>query len=195
MPKFAADKEPMNNTHIMNINVTSLFAFALAAVSLAVLPSCGNTQAASDKPTETVSDTAPKDTAAAIADTSVTAEANDEAADAKVVEDFLNKLYKNYVFGSRDFAKVKSQFAGSIVKRLRAEYEFDGGGYAVWLFRTANQDGASDKSEVKSVSAEGDGWYTVRYSDMGNAGSTRFKVTVTDGTAYVEDFTPDKSHR
>lgn len=172
----------------------SLLALAIAAVSLAVLPSCGNKQTASDKPAETVTDTAPKDTAAAVADTGIMAEAND-AADSKVVEDFLNKLYRDYVFGSRDFAKVKSQFASSIVKRLRAEYEFEGEGYAVWLFRTASQDGASDKSEVKLISSDGDGWYTVRYSDMGNAGSTRFKVTVTDGTAYVEDFKPDKSHR
>ena len=179
----------------MNINIKSLLALAIAAASLAVLPSCGNKQTTGDKPAETVTDTAPKDTAAAVADASVMAEANDEAADAKVVEDFLNKLYRDYVFGSHDFSKVKSQFAGSIVKRLRAEYDVEGGGYAVWLFRTASQDGASDKSEVKSISSDGDGWYTVTYSDMGNAGLTRFKVTVTDGTAYVEDFKPDKSHR
>ena len=179
----------------MNINMKSVLALAIAAVSLTMLPSCGNKQTASDKVADTVTSTAANDTAAAVADTSAIAEANDEAADRKVAEDFLDKLYRDYVFGTRDFSKVKSHFAGSIVKRLRAAYEFEGGGYAVCLFRTASQDGLSDNSKVKSISFDGDGWYTVKYSDMGNAGSTRFKVTVTDGTAYVEDFKPDKSHR
>lgn len=46
-----------------------------------------------------------------------------------------------------------------LLRKLRADYGYDGEGYAVWLFRTGAQDGPDDVSEIREVAALGDGRY------------------------------------
>ena len=107
------------------------------------------------------------------------------------VKAFLQELYDKYVFGTeefRDFEEIVEHFSPQILTKLRNEFEYDGGGYAVWLFRTGAQDGPEDKSEVTSISTEGDGWYTVSFSDMGIKGSCRFQAKIVDGTVFVSNF-------
>ena len=107
------------------------------------------------------------------------------------VKAFLQELYDKYVFGTeefRDFEEIVEHFSPKILTKLRNEFEYDGGGYAVWLFRTGAQDGPEDKSEVISISTEGDGWYTVSFSDMGIKGSCRFQAKIVDGTVFVSNF-------
>lgn len=107
------------------------------------------------------------------------------------VNAFLQELYDKYVFGNDgfgDFEDIVEHFSPKILTQLRDEFEYDGGGYAVWLFRTGAQDGPEDKSEVTSISTKGDGWYTVFFSDMGIKGSCRFQVKLVDGKVFVSKF-------
>ncbi len=107
------------------------------------------------------------------------------------VNAFLQELYDEYIFGSDgsgDFEDVVEHFSPEILSKLRNEFEYDGGGYAVWLFRTGAQDGPEDKSEVTSISTGGDGWYTVFFSDMGVKGSCRFQAKLVDGKVFVSRF-------
>lgn len=82
---------------------------------------------------------------------------------------------------------VVEHFSPKILTKLRNEFEYDGGGYAVWLFRTGAQDGQGT-SEVTSISTEGDGWYTVFFSDMGIKSSCRFQAKIVEGKVFVCDF-------
>lgn len=50
------------------------------------------------------------------------------------------------------------------------------------------QDGPSEKSEVTSISTEGDGWYTVFFNDMGIKSSCRFQAKIVEGKVYICDF-------
>lgn len=104
---------------------------------------------------------------------------------------FLQELYDKYVFGNDglgDFEESVEHFSPEILTKLRNEYEYDGDGYAVWLFRTGAQDGPEDKSEVTSISTEDDGWYTVFFNDMGIKGSCRFQAKLVDGKVFVSEF-------
>ena len=97
------------------------------------------------------------------------------AEEEKLVTVFLKDLYEKYVLeirGYHDFSKIKSHFSPKILKKMRKEFEYDGGGYAVWIFRTGVQDGPSE-SQLRSITPEGDGWYKVSFSDMGYKGSCR----------------------
>lgn len=105
-----------------------------------------------------------------------------------LVKDFLSNLYSNYVFGNNDFDDIKTHFSQSIVNQLRDEFEYDGGGYAVWLFRSGAQDGPSQISRVNNISLLSDGWYKVEMTDMGYDVSCRFKVSVEDGAVFVTAF-------
>ena len=108
-----------------------------------------------------------------------------------MVKTFLKRLYNKYVFandGLSNFEDIVEHFSPEILTKLRNEFEYDGGGYAVWLFRTGAQDGPEEKSEVISISTEGDGWYTVIFSDMGIKSSCRFQVKMVEGDVFVCDF-------
>jgi len=66
----------------------------------------------------------------------------------------------------------------------KIEYEF-------WRFRTAAQDSkpGSDVSRIESITSKGDGWYEVKYLDMGWEGTTMVKVK--DGK--IVDLKADKT--
>lgn len=108
-----------------------------------------------------------------------------------LVTAFLQELYDKYVFGNDefcDFEDIVDHFSPKILTKLRNEFEYDGGGYAVWLFRTGANGGPSNRSEVTSISTEGDGWYTVFFIDMGIKSSCRFKAKLVEGKVFIEKF-------
>ena len=49
------------------------------------------------------------------------------------------------------------------------------------------QDGPSDVCKVKSITKK-DEWYVVKYLDMGNSGTTKFKAEVQDGKVIISDY-------
>jgi hypothetical protein len=65
---------------------------------------------------------------------------------------------------------AKEYCTDRLIKKLMADYEYEGGGYAVWDFRTDSQDG-DGPSKIKSVTPIGDNQYKVSFLDMGFKGS------------------------
>lgn len=112
------------------------------------------------------------------------AEENNEV----VVKAFLTTLYSDYVFQYHEFSLIENHFSEKVLKRLKQEYDYDGEGYAVWLFRTGAQDGPSNVSKVNDITTEPDGWYVVKYTDMGIEGTCRFLIQLRDGEPFVLDF-------
>ena len=125
----------------------------IAATAIAV--SCGNKQAAPQQESDStvvatdsvvVEEAAPTNNAAEI--------------DAQAIEK-IQEFYMNYVFGDKEATDdvINKYCTKKLAKKLAGDYEYEGGGYAVWDFRSGGQD--SDESKVLNVEALGDGKYKV----------------------------------
>ena len=73
-----------------------------------------------------------------------------------------------------------------LLRKLRADYGYDGEGYAVWLFRTGAQDGPDDVSEIREVASLGDGRYRVDFVDMGTEGRRIVKIVDENGAMKID---------
>lgn len=106
------------------------------------------------------------------------------------VFDKIQTFYRKYIFGN-EFANdsVIAQYCTkSLAKKLRDDYDneySDGGGYAVWKFRSSAQDGENIQ-EIEKIEVLGDNKYLVHYNDMGNKG-TRTITIVVDGDKILFD--------
>lgn len=164
----------------------------LAVASIMAMGACSRVGGkASDEPQAMAqADTTINEAAATKAASIKTGDAAMDAGDA-AVEAFLLRLYHRYVFAlesrDADFGEIAHCFAPAIQKQLRDGYDYEGEGYAVWLFRTGLQDGPEDTSSVTAIKKEGGGWYRVDFSDMGTRGSCRFKATMRDGSVYISE--------
>ena len=152
----------------------------IAAAAIAV--SCGNKQQAQQSESDStfvatdsvvVEEVAPENNAAEL--------------DAKAIEK-IQKFYKDYVFGQEEATDevINSYWTKKLAKKLADDYEYEGGGYAVWDFRSGAQDGDSDVQKVNNVEALGEGKYKVSYNDMGTKGSCIISVVV-DGDNILFD--------
>lgn len=144
------------------------------------MAACGqqsqNSETAPVVDTTTVAVAQPQVDSTVVEETPVEDDSATEAADIELLKQF----YKKCVFGTSSPKKYCTQ---KCLKKLAAAYDYDDGGYAVWEFRTGNQDG-DGPSKVTDVQPAGDGWYTVSYRDMGAKGVT--KVLVVDGK--IDDY-------
>lgn len=93
---------------------------------------------------------------------------------------YNERLYENYSF-------IEKHCSDSLLARLRSEYEYDGDGYAVWLFRSGAQDGPSDENHIVEVRKESDGWYSYRALDMGIEFTRFIRLGEKDGGFIIED--------
>ena len=151
----------------------------IAAAAIAV--SCGNKQQAQQSESDStivatdteVEEAAPNNNAAEI--------------DAQAIEK-IQEFYKNYVFGDKEAtdAVINKYCTKKLAKKLADDYEYEGGGYAVWDFRSGAQDGDSDVQKVNSVEPLGEGKYKVTYNDMGTKGSCIISIVV-DGDNILFD--------
>ncbi|MBP3832643.1 MAG: hypothetical protein ILA03_01595 [Bacteroidaceae bacterium] len=82
---------------------------------------------------------------------------------------FNSRLYENDKF-------LTKYCTDKLLKKLVDTYEYEGKGYATWLFRNGYQDGPSNDYKLTKIVPEGNGWYKYDYIDMGNTGSHRIKV-------------------
>ena len=150
----------------------------IAAAAIAV--SCGNKQQAQ----QSESDSTIVATDSVVVE-EVAPENNAAELEAKAIEK-IQKFYKDYVFGQEEATDevINSYCTKKLAKKLADEYE--GGGYAVWDFRSGAQDGDSDVQKVNNVEAFGEGKYKVSYNDMGTKGSCIISVVV-DGDNILFD--------
>lgn len=152
----------------------------IAAAAIAV--SCGNKQQAQ----QSESDSTIVATESVVVE-EVAPENNAAEVDTKAIEK-IQEFYKNYVFGNEEAtdAVINKYCTKKLAKKLADDYEYEGGGYAVWDFRSGNQDGDSDVQEINSVEALGEAKYKVSYNDMGTKGSCIISVVV-DGDNILFD--------
>lgn len=104
-----------------------------------------------------------------------------EDIDAKAIEK-IQTFYGNYIFGRQETTdSVIAQYCTkTLAQKLRDDYdnEFsEGGGYAIWEFRSGAQDG-EDIQEVEKIENLGENRYLVHYNDMGNKGTLTISTIV-----------------
>ena len=113
--------------------------------------------------------------------TESSAETISEDIDAKTIEK-IQTFYGNYIFGRQEATdSVIAQYCTkTLAQKLRDDYdnEFsEGGGYAIWEFRSGAQDG-EDIQEVEKIENLGENRYLVHYNDMGNKGTLTISTIV-----------------
>lgn len=151
---------------------TTLF---LALMALTMVASCGNNaaQKAEQEPQDST----------ALADSNNDAMA-DSTAQVEATIAFITDFYNSKKFENEEF--LKKHCSAEVLKKLADDYEYEGGGYASWDFRSGYQDGPSNRHEVISVEPLGDNWYQYSFYDMGIKGSHKIRVIQED-----EDFVID----
>ncbi len=146
----------------------ALFAVATATIS------CGNKQQYQ---------LSEKDSIEVAVDTvaqQVDSQADQQASNDAKVSEIINEFYANYVFGKKLVTDevINKYCTKKMAKKLAADYDYDDGGYAIWEFRSDNQDGDSDVQEVTNIEAMGNGVYKVSFNDMGTKGSCKISVVI-----------------
>ena len=109
--------------------------------------------------------------------------------DAKVLEK-IQTFYTNYIFGTQESTDsvIAKYCTKTLAQELSKAYddEFsDGGGYAVWKFRSGAQDG-EDIHEIEKIEPIGDGKYLVHDNDMGNKGTRTITTAIQDGEIFFD---------
>lgn len=127
-----------------------LFLIAAAAMMVA----CGNKQQSQQAESDSIA--VENDAAEQVA-----SQADQQAAiDAKATERIM-EFYQDYVFGGKEAtdAVINKYCTKKLAKKLADDYEYDGGGYAIWDFRSDSQD--PDETKVLRVEPMGEGKYKV----------------------------------
>ncbi|SMG11142.1 hypothetical protein [Fibrobacter sp. UWB13] len=114
---------------------------------------------------------------------------SDNDADSKAIEK-IQSFYSNYLFGTEEAndSVIATYCTKNLAQELSKAYddEFsDGGGYAVWKFRSSAQDG-EDIHEVEQIEPLGNGKYLVHYNDMGNKGTHTISIVQQDGEIFFD---------
>lgn len=117
-------------------------------------------------------------------------EDNTPTPDSARVVALLTELYNGYVFGRKEFDKSAADYfcTRKMAEELQAAYEYEGGGYAVWKFRTPAQDGAQGDG-LKYVSKTSSNVYTAVIVDNGAKASVNFYLACQDGDFKIDSVT------
>ena len=116
-------------------------------------------------------------------------ESSSNDVDTKAIEK-IQTFYANYIFGTQETTDsviatyCTKNLAQELSKAYDAEFS-DGGGYAVWKFRSDAQDG-EDIREIEKIEPLGDGKYTVHYNDMGNKGTHTITIVQQSGEIFFD---------
>ena len=169
----------------------------MAAIAFFLMTSCTQKQKgeADKESTEQADTNSIADSTSAVDDASAEPVANVEADNNDaLIKSFITDMYNNEKYN--DYAFLQQHCTQKLLDKLSADYEdeygeaSEGVGYSSWLFRTDAQDikpGSDEKSEIISVTPDGDGWYTYEFKDMGYRGKNRVKASVQDGVVMIDD--------
>jgi len=112
-----------------------------------------------------------------------------EAVDQQV-KDFITDMYENERYIDYDY--LEKYCTAKMLKQLKDNYDYEGEGYAVWLFRTSGQDGNPDAANPESKildishSDKGDGWYSYKFLDAGWRGENLIKLIEKDNGFVID---------
>ena len=158
----------------------------LFIAAAAITVSCGNKQQAQQSESDST----------AVATDSVVAKVS-APNDADIIEaktpEMIKEFYKKYVFDNMQEREevtddvIKKYCTKKLAKKLADDYEYEGGGYAIWDFRSGAQDGDSDVQEITKVESLGGGKFKVHYNDMGNKGAHILTVVLEDGNVRFDE--------
>lgn len=127
----------------------------------------------------------------AVADSVAVADEDTETSSEQEEVKLITEWY-DYVFGKKEISDdVLNKFLSSNVKKRIWTEDYEGC-YEYWKFRTSAQDydpNVGDVSKIEDISVNNDGWYEVKYLDMGYNGKTTIKVE----NSQIVDFVPDSS--
>ena len=111
----------------------------------------------------------------------------DSTALVKKVIGFITDMYDNEKYTDYNF--LRKHCTDKMLQYLHDNYEYDcesGDCFAVWMFRSDEQDGANDSYGVLSVEPKGDDWYLYTFNDMGFKGAHLIKVIDQDGQLMID---------
>lgn len=105
------------------------------------------------------------------------------------IKSFLTKMYNDKLYEDYDF--LQKHCSPELLKKLQDAYPYDsdGAAYAIWLFRSGQQDskpGSDCKTMMLDVKADGE-WHFYTALDMGWEFTNRIKVISKDGKIIIED--------
>ena len=111
------------------------------------------------------------------------------ALDAKVFEK-IQTFYSKHIFGDEfvNDSVIAMYCTKSLAKELSKAYDkvfSDGGGYAVWKFRSDAQDG-ENIHEIEKIEPLDDGKYLVHYNDMGEKGTHTISTVIQNGEVFFD---------
>ena len=89
----------------------------------------------------------------------------------------IREWYQLVLNGLPSESDMDKYLAPNVKKELWTD-DYDGGCYEFWRFRTTAQDSKpdADVSKIENIASIGDGWYEVKYLDMGWKGTTKVKI-------------------
>lgn len=128
-------------------------------------------------------DSVAKAVAQAQADSIAKAKADSAARDKEAI-DFITDMYNEHKYEDDNF--LRKHCTAKVIKKLEADFEYEGGGLASWDFRSGAQDGPSNRYGIVSVTPKGGGWYDYSYYDMGTKGLNSIKLIWTDGEIMID---------
>ena len=106
-----------------------------------------------------------------------------------VIQQFITDMYENQKYNEYDF--LEQHCTDKLLKYLKEQYEYDGEGYAVWLFRTSSQDGKPGVENVRdqiiSIAKDSEGWYHYQFFDGGWRGENKLRIYVEDGKVMMDE--------
>ena len=115
--------------------------------------------------------------------------AAEDAEDESAIQDFITNMYEKDLYTEYDF--LEKHCSKAFLQYLKDQYEYDGEGYAVWLFRTSSNDGkpgAEDvKSKVLSITKDNEGWYHYTFTDGGWHGENKIKLHMENGKVVMDE--------
>ena len=118
-------------------------------------------------------------------------EAADKTKQEQTIKNFVTDMYEKQRYEDYDF--LREHCTRKMLEKLSEEYEYDGEGYAIWLFRTSSQDGKPGsegmKNKVTSFSKDqnnGGDWFVYKFLDGGWRGENRIKVFIYEGKCWID---------
>lgn len=109
----------------------------------------------------------------------------DSVTQANAIIDFITDFYNNRKFEDETF--LEQHCSERLLKKLRNDYEYEGGGLATWDFRSDAQDGPNERHEIISIEPQGDNWYLYKFYDMGIKGSHEICVIQNDEDYVIDE--------
>ena len=112
---------------------------------------------------------------------------NNVEQDPEAAEQFICEMYNNIHFEDYDY--LRSHCTEKLLAKLAEQYEYDGEGLAVWLFRSGAQDSKYEFAPTKilRVTPIGDNWYAYTALDAGWKFTNALKLLPQDGSFLMDD--------